>query len=415
MKAHEFRTPKYLLFALLFACGTVGCVDEEDSLASDGDIDVAPAVEEYAQMMEEGLVTISSAAVENDFVESGYPMSAISASLKIVLSNIDVADLIDLRDLPAGSFLDPSQACFDVSRAGLSVEFDFSGCTDYGLAGKITVAKKITGLLAGPLVITFKDGFAIKDVALDGSFGLTRIAGKKLTFNAFTAAVDGERGTPITVQYLSKDLTATARFDGKVKISLIPAEILLWGIASTSFEGVTSTLYVGGVSEDEVTGNVPPRDAVAFKVIPFDCYCPSRGVMSGNVTLDIGDVSFDLDDFTPDNGTDDYPEFVIPVDIQSSYTATVRFKDCGLMKVMINVEDETPIDFSVGIDVILQALETAHGKGLIPDDLFTQMKAIIAGFQGYAPSLQITVGDLLNTIGKALDQDFYVPFCAVNM
>ena len=407
MSSPRFPLIGFSIFVLLCASGAAGCSDDGQPLYDEQRMG--------SEMADEGVVTVALSDVDDDFVQGANPMAAVNASLKLVMSSTEVIDLLELDITPETIFLDPSQKCFDITTpGGLSVEFDFTGCQQYGLAGKIRVTKKISGLFAGPILITFKDEFAIRDVAISGTLGLKRIAGKRLTFNFFTADLGETQGTPLTVEYLSKGITATVRYDGKIKLSLMSQELLFWGIASSTIEGVTSTIYVGGVSEEEVVGNQPSADAIVYQLLPFDCYCPSRGVMSGNLTLNIGEISFDLDDFTPDNGIDDYPAFVIPVNVDGSYSATISFRECGQMKVQLNVENDTPIDLSVGIDKILSALDSANDQGLIPDDIYNQMSAIIAKYQGSAPSFKITVGDLVNSVSGLLDEYVYVPFCVVS-
>lgn len=410
MNARGFRAFVSLSLVCLLASGTIGCSEDENLPLDSMKI---KSIEQIEQMEEQGVVTIEMGQVENDFIQSGNPMAAINASLKLALSSFEVTELLELPGTQNTGAPGSGPLCFGVSTAGLSVELDFTGCSNIGLSGKIKVAKHITGLFAGPIVVTFKDGFSIQNVAITGSLGLTRVAGKQLTFRMFTADKDGTQGTPISVEYLEKDVTVTARFDGKVKVSLLTAEVLFWGVASSTFKGVTTTIYVGGVSDDDVAGVNPSADAIVYKLFPFDCYCPSRGVISGQLDLNISEINFDLDDFTSDDGTDDYPSFVIPVNVDSTYTATVRFSECGVMQVALHVEDDKPLDFAVAAELILSALESANDNGIVPDDLMSEMSAIIGGLQGYAASFQISVGDIINTISDSFDLNFYVPFCAV--
>jgi hypothetical protein len=389
--------------ALSLAIGAFGCGDGGTE-GSNTSVDLHG----IEPMGDKGLVAALGGAVDEDFIQSDNPMGAVSAALKVILANANVLNLFGAPQ-PVPYSLD--LACYDVSVELMSVEFDFSDCDSYGLTGKAKVSKA----LLGPAVISFFDGFAIKHVGITGSMGLRRIANKGLTFNAFTADLSGKPGTPLVVENMNKGTASTFRFDGKIKISVFAPEILMWGLATSTVGDSTVTIHAGGTSEEDVKGNTPPEGAVTYPYIPFNCYCPTSGVISSSVNLVVTDVSFDLDNFTADNGIDDYPEFPIPVDLVATGTGTVTFEGCGSWTVQLDVDAENPIDVAVGIDKILEALESAKDAGAIQEPLYGTMHKIISQFEGVAPSFQVSIEDLLGTLTDKLlaNNSLYVPFCAV--
>jgi hypothetical protein len=385
------------------AIGAFGCGDGETNGPS-------KSVDLHAiqPMGDNGVVTVAGGAVEEDFLKSDSPMGAVGAALNVILANADVLNLFEApQKVPNALDL----ACYDVAVGLLSVEFDFANCGSYGLTGKAKVSKP----WLGPAVISFYEGFAIKNIQITGSMGLGRIANKWLTFNAFTADGSGSPGSPLIVENLNEGTASTFRFNGKVKISVLAPEILIWGLATSTVGDSTVAIYAGGTSEEEVKGNTPPDGALTYPYIPFDCYCPTSGVISGSVDLVVTDVSFDLDNFTLDNGIDDYPAFPIPVILVAAGMGTVTFDGCGQWTVQLDVNAENPIDIAVGIDKILAALETAKAAGTIPESLYSGMQEIVSNFQGIAPSFQVSIDSLLSTLTDKLlaNNSLYVPFCAV--
>jgi hypothetical protein len=351
-----------------------------------------------------------TATVEEGWVQSDNPMAAVSASLKVVLSDEEV-----LTMLGSGSGGDKitrefDKECYTTAKGGgLSIGFDFTGCAEYGLEGTITVTK----ILTGPIVITFNEGFEIKDIAITGSLALTHITGELLTFTAFNSDAEGEPGTAITVENTKKSTTAATTYDGKVKVVVSSHQVLIWGVTETTEGNVTNTYYFGGESEEAVAVDDPPAGVVTYDYSPLDCYCPSTGVISGAVNLNVTEVTFDLDNFTRPNNADDYPAFSVPVSIDITGSATVTFSGCGEYSLAFEADSESSLDVSVSKDKLLAALETAKKEGKIKAALYNTMKGIINGFDGTGITIEASGEDLVNALTEQLAKDYDVSFCEV--
>lgn len=381
------------LLALTFVF-TAGCAENEESDEVEG------------QMAESGTVAVSAGDVAEGWVEADNPMAAVSASLKVVLSDEEVATLLDSDGVGAKVAKAFDRDCYVRSPgAGLSLEFDFTGCDDYGLAGTVTVTKKVVG----PIVITFNEGFAIKTVEITGSLALTRITGKQLTFTAFNSDDDGVEGTPITIVNTKKGDTSTATYDGHMKVSVADSEVLLWGVSVTTQGSVTNTYYLGGTSADAVAGDDPPAGAVTYPYSPLDCYCPTTGVVSGGVSITITEVEFDVNDFF--TLSKDYPGFAVPVSMNVSGTATVTFAACGEYSLDFEATTDSILNASVSKEQLLVALETAKSK--LSEEAYNFIKGLLEKMKNPSVSIEISPEELETALGKFVGDKYDLSFCEV--
>lgn len=290
------RSLTVLLSAAALAA-VAGCendheADEPSVHDTDGDGKVTPADIENSSvsLYSEGSLDETDAACEAAVATVGQ------AAALAVADEMSMALLEGLPELPPDI---GDRTCWDADRIDSStVEIDFDGCADHGIAGLVTVTFDGEGHAA---LLLDDDSFTVNGHDVDGTLQMDRESLHPLQMSIYTADDD-----PLGVFMAEGARRAEVALEGTLVASRTDGEATLVALGSTDIWGnadddeadddetfLASNAFVIGSDSAENMGDDP-----LTWLLPFDeCYRPSSGTLVSESRLEIDEVTIDLDEY----------------------------------------------------------------------------------------------------------------------
>ncbi|MBN2800749.1 MAG: hypothetical protein JXX28_16530 [Deltaproteobacteria bacterium] len=311
--------------------------------------------------------------------------SAVEGAMSVVLSDEELQrDFLEVSD---GGRRALDDSCYTRTRVGVGeLLFDLAGCADQGMSGTVTVERQ----LAGPLLVHFNDDFAVKTYDVDGTVALDRVSGEGASWTVFSADAEGTAGEA-PLRLTGPDGPTELEVQGVVKVDAVGSEVKLWGSFAATTGGTTSTFYAGGTDQDVVTQASPPVEAVLYGISPVTCLCPQGGLVAGEVSFSMTEVTIDLDAYKKRNQDEDLiPELTVPVEVALSGAVEVRFTGCGTYELVFNPEEGAEPAVVLSLEAVSGALDAACEDGTMPEEACTLARGAVSYLSGVGTS-ELTV------------------------
>ena len=345
------KTASWILSAVMgaFCCS---CVQDDPADAAD------------AELTGNGQAIEVSGEVADEDVEAQQVSALIGASIERVFLDAEAQRLLDVAD----SLKRDPQNCY--SREEISDDeyrYDFDDCDN---TDGIMIVEKLE---SGVVVATFQSTFSINQVGIVGSLAFDGQG--RLSYQIYHCDGEGQPGTPLVVTDLVDDVASDVTVDGRAAVTIIDAELAVWGVG-TSDDGTTRSNFSLGSSSSTAT-STQPATALTWDLPRRDCDCPGDGIIwYERSRLLVDGVTVDLDDFerNPD-GEDDYPEYNVPINLTVAGALTLDVTGCGYFE----ADFDADIDVSVDLERpdLVTGLQAACGQNLLSDDACDRIESFL--------------------------------------
>jgi len=350
------------------------------------------------------------AEVEPRSLEAHRATNMLAASVGVVMADVNVQDQLNING--GGTPLPPPAAAVNCwvtpEHPQFSFEISYENCSaSFQMDGGVF----INNHPSGPLLFEFSD-FTIQDRKMGGvlAFDTRSAFPSPLYWQIYGTDADGPGLDELVQLGINVDgqLSGLA-IDGGANIDFTSKRWSLWGTGVVAGDPEI-TVIMGGTEPLDVPADDPPgASAISGSLDWLECRCPTQGVTTLDMPLNISAVFIDIDDLedTPDDFDD--IELEVPVNVTVDGIGELTPTACGAYDVVYNTQATT---IPVPVDQIVARISFACDTLAIDDP--ERCQALIraaADLDSDTFNIEISQEDLNETARAAVAADFDTTWC----
>ncbi len=283
---------------------------------------------------------------------------------------------------------------------------DYTPCEDQGISGGLIFNDDPLG----PVGLDFKNvGFG-GTRHIDGAVGLDDTGAENLHW----AAYDTDGDQPVSTNRIPFDVTVdgvegTLTFDGGVFLRALNNNTAAWGVVQFQpYGGDPVQVLVGGTDAAALTGAQEAPEPASLTWAYESCRCPTVGLYAMELTYEVREVDFDLDDLLEGDDAVDDPVVTLQAGGEVSGPVEARMTDCGEWDIAFT--GEATLDVPVSSDELKDAIQNLCDTAVIADgERCTAL--LLAADKVSEVTVQVGANRLANAIANDAAIDFDNAYC----
>lgn len=391
--------------ALLTACNSGGGM-------TDDTIDTAPPPPEF-NFRDVVQPTAFDANINANVIGAHQMTNMMLASMGVVSSDIAVQGLYNSDG--GGDYRGTLQCWVRPQFPRWSFDMNFASCKNFDMNGAVNVSDHPAGMLLFSFS-SFEIGNPPRSMGGSLAFDRNGANPEPLFWSIYDTADESpgpDNRVPIGVTLGGERVPKGLSYEGGANVNLLQRQINFWGEATISGDPPITVVHGADRTGVVAPDDPPGADAVSLPLDWTRCRCPTSGVSSLDMPLEVSSVTLDIDDMDEgDDGFDDAALTVI-VDHTINGRTVLTHTGCGTYDVEFTPEED-PVTIQVDGQALFAQASFLCDTRTIEDPLRCDALFRAITEVGDTLTVQFSPDQLDELAALAVDDDFDTGECQLS-
>ncbi len=406
--------------ALLVAHVTLAAIACNGSSGDGGTGDTGAAPPPEFDFRQTVGVTEFEATIAQNVIDAQQMTNTLLAAMGVVSADTAVLDTYTINGGPSEeseSNLRGIVSCWQRPqfwRWSFDMNFGTKECDQFDMGGAVNVNNHPAGML----LFTYQN-FLMNGREMGGSFAFDRTGANPedyfwKVYNTLAEDPGPEnRGNGIGI-ILSGNAPRGLQYEGGANLDLLDRELSMWGEAEISGDPPITVVHGAEVPGVVLPDEPPGIDAVSMPLQWTTCRCPTSGVSSLDMPLEIEAVTIDIDDLEQEPDEIDDEQVTIRVQETILGRAVLEHQTkCGSYGVDYQLAEGASSTIEVPTSALFASVTFLCDTFTINDPARCNALFRAIGDLGETFSVEFTDADLDATAAAAVENDFDTSWCTI--